>query len=348
VDQPAQEEEGALSANGVTIRELPWDTVDPARWESHLSRCPDATFFHTAAWMSALVDSFAGWQGRVLVAEHAAGAWHALLPYVEVHRRGLCSLQSMPFGTFGGPLATDECPDDIIAGLCDRLASRARSWRTRAVQLCEYRNRSMRRLPAAVYSRFAPRTQVTHVLDLSGGSETVWRKRFAHQRRRQAECARRRGLTLRQTVDPADFMAYYEIYRAMTLDRSCRATLPRRLFEKLAELADERIRLWVAEIDGTMVAGNLTFVLGTVAISWNGAMLRASTAYHPAVALHHATIEDVCACGCRTYHLGASPGLPGVARFKEQFGSHPHEIGVWQVDGPLGGILDHLRAALNP
>jgi lipid II:glycine glycyltransferase (peptidoglycan interpeptide bridge formation enzyme) len=173
--------------------------------------------------------------------------------------------------------------------------------------------------------------------------ENVWQTHFTPQRRRQVGCARRRGLRLRRAHTLDDFRAHFELYADMMRERCAQPILPYRLFEQLARCESPGVQLWVAEHAGQIIASNLAFFHGAIAISWSGAMRRAHAAYHPTVALHHATAREACAQGCRAYHLGASPGLPGVARFKEQFGCDEGQIHTWTAPSPLGQFLGRLR-----
>lgn len=340
------------SASLFTVISTSHDQVDPDQWESFLERCPDATYFHTPEWMSLLAGSFPRWKGRVLISVDDHGEWVALLPWMETLRFGLRTNLSMPFGTFGGPVVASGCPLEAGAELCRCL--RPLSWNTRGLLLTEFENRCLAWLGARD-GRTVPghaglynvTEGTTHVLDLSGGAQAVWAERFAPQRRRQTTCARRRGLRVRRAGSPADWLAYASIYQEVARHWHTRCRVPSGFFDRLSDNSPSRAHLWVAEHEGEIVAGNLSFFYRDQAISWSGTMRKEHASLHPAVALHHATIEEACAAGCRLYHLGPSPGLMGAARFKEQFGCETRPYRVWTALSPGGRMLERIRPSLT-
>lgn len=334
-------------AKRTTVRRLPWDGVDPVRWNRFVVDCPDAFYFHTPEWMSLLARSFPNWRGKVLLAEDRSGEWCALLPYVCANRFGVRTVLSMPFGAFGGPLVREGCPPEALPLMCGLLLSENRAVNTRGLLVTEYGNRALQTLPAEVKRCFRIVHGTTQVLDLTGGAEMVWRNRFQPQRRRQASSARQRGLVVRRGEGLPDYLAYHQLYDRAAREGRYRIRPPRLFFENLARAESPHVQLWVAEHDGILVAGNLSFHYRDDAVSLSGAMRCDYAWCHPAVALHDATIREACACGCHTYHFGPSPRLPGVARFKEQFGCEEKRYSLWAAISRLGHLLEWMRPAIQ-
>jgi hypothetical protein len=340
------------------VRVLKRDEIEVEQWRAFLSASSQGTFFHTPDWMDLLIHSFPAWEGFVAIAEDEAGRWLAILPAIRVARLGMHGIHSMPFGTFGGPIApdaiahdaipidpitTDAIASDAVVSLCDALLSIGHSPASRGVVLTTYRNPSIARREGVLGDRFTRGRVRTQILELAGGYPEVWLEHCDHQRRRQARCGERRGVAVRRGSSIDDFRACCAIYEegSRDWDRRQRVGLP--FFERLSEMDPEHVRLWVAEVDGRIVAGNVSFIYGDLAISWIGTMLRTYRSYHPAVALHRASIRDACDVGCREYHFGPSPGLESVARFKGQFGAQWGQYDTWAALSPLGRLIARIR-----
>lgn len=338
----------AAEAGHMEIRLVTWSEAKCDHWRRFLSTCPDATFFHTPEWMSLLVNSFHDWHGKVIFAEDPSGNWQAMLPFVEVRHLGVRTVLSMPFGTFGGVLSLPACPLPALRQMCSMLQGRMTPWNYRGIMITEFKSSAMRcLLREARQQRFAIFPHMTQTLDLGGGLEEVWRRRFEPQRRRQTRCARRRGLVLRRAETASDFLAYFDLFNDVSKTWEGHVRLPRLFFRNLYALQSPHVHLWIAEHKGEIVAGNIFFDYRDQAISWNGVMRRSHASLHPTVALQHASIEDACTCGCREYHFGPSLNLQTVERFKEQFGSHKREYRNWAALTPLGRILERFRPAIT-
>jgi hypothetical protein len=78
--------------------------VDPAAWAVLAQGDADGSFFHDAAWMRALVDTYPGFSARYFLAREDNGRLAGGLPAVVARRAGLAQLLSMPFGTYAMPL----------------------------------------------------------------------------------------------------------------------------------------------------------------------------------------------------------------------------------------------------
>jgi FemAB-related protein (PEP-CTERM system-associated) len=93
----------ALSGE-ISIREL--EIGEEARWDEFVGRCPEATFFHLAAWRNILQTVFKH-KTRYLYAEQS-GEIVGVLPLAEVKSWLFGhSLQSLPFCVYGGTAVTN-------------------------------------------------------------------------------------------------------------------------------------------------------------------------------------------------------------------------------------------------
>lgn len=152
--------------------------------------------------------------------------------------------------------------------------------------------------------------------------------RFSRGHRSGISKARRLGVTTRVADTSADVEAYWRAYRASLRRWGRRATsrYPRRLFTNGLRLANEfpdALRLWLAELDGRVVAGAWVFYWNRVAIYWHGAALREGHRTAAVTTLFADVIADAVAQGCAWFDFQPSGGHAGVAEFKRRFGAEP-------------------------
>ncbi len=116
--------------SNLTVQRLSADAH--ARWDEFVFSCPEATFFHRAAWQSVMENIF-GHRTHFLYA-HRNGRIVAVLPLAEVKSRLFGhSLSSLPFCAYGGVVGETEAAAALEAE-AERIAMRA------GVQHLEYRN----------------------------------------------------------------------------------------------------------------------------------------------------------------------------------------------------------------
>jgi GNAT acetyltransferase-like protein len=197
----------------------------------------------------------------------------------------------------------------------------------------------------------------THVLDLSGGFETVWRTRFSSVVRSAARKAERLGISVQSDTTGQLLPVFNMLYRG-SVDRWARAKgdplpiarlaarkhEPYRKFEIVANLLGDACEVHVATLDGKPVAGIIVLTRGAVASYWRGAMdkqLIAGTGANEL--LHRVAVEKACDRGCLEYDMQRSPSA-GVARFKSKFGAQPRGFLEYRFEkGPVTAIERRAR-----
>ena len=97
------------------------DVATSARWESFVFACPQATFFHRAAWQSVIGEAFRH-ETYFLYAERS-GEIEGVLPLAHV--KSLLfgnALVSLPFAVYGGVAASDGTAAEALEREAQRLA----------------------------------------------------------------------------------------------------------------------------------------------------------------------------------------------------------------------------------
>lgn len=209
----------------------------------------------------------------------------------------------------------------------------------------------------------------TVVIDLSRDEDALLAS--MHKKNRyNIRLAERKGVTV-HAVDPAAaaererarsaLRSWYEIYRE-TARRDGITIHASEYYEHIFELAsagvDPRLRLYLAEHEGDVLAGIIVVFHGRGATYLYGASSNAKRNLMPNYALQWRAMRDARAFGCRWYDLfGVPPAddpkhpLHGLYRFKTGFGGElVRRLGAWDaivrpVRGRAYRVAERLRDA---
>jgi hypothetical protein len=158
----------------------------------------------------------------------------------------------------------------------------------------------------------------THVLDLGGGFEYVWRQAFSDKTRNMCRKGERAGVLVAEESTADGIAEYHRLYSRSAAGWGYDAPpYPRRLLEALVGAGGE---LWIARLDGVPVAGAVLLEGSDDLLYWSGAMDREYRRAAPTNTLLRVAIESACRRGIRYFDFGASAGLSGVESFKRSFG----------------------------
>ncbi len=178
-----------------------------------------------------------------------------------------------------------------------------------------------------------------YVLDLDGGFDEVWQKRFRGTARTAVRKAERSGLEV-EVGRSGRLLGVYAHLHEMSVRRRAAAlgepvwlsrlrmgrvsSTPRQLALVAAQFGEE-CATWVARRDGTPVAAIVVLTSGTQAKYWRGAMDKdLGTPVRANDLLQRLAIEEACKDGYRCYDMGgAHPGSP-LAVYKTKLGAAPH------------------------
>ncbi len=200
-----------------------------------------------------------------------------------------------------------------------------------------------------------------HVLDLEGGFNHVWQKRFAAKTRNKVRQAERSGLVVECDTSGRLIPVFYELFRRSVDRWAEQQHEPRWLARQRAEKRDplsklvhiarhlgEVCRVWVAW-RGDRPAAAILVMVGHNADYMMGAMdkeLAAPTNANDL--LQKNAIEDACRAGCRFYHMGESGESAGIAAFKERFGARAYPYDEYRLERlPLNRIDRSLRGLVK-
>ena len=187
--------------------------------------------------------------------------------------------------------------------------------------------------------------RLAHVIDLEGGFEQVWSKRFDKKTRSAVRKGERAGVVVESDTTGRLVPVFYELLRR-SFDRwalqqheprfltHLRGQMrdPLRKFQMMADRLGDACCIWVAWVNGQPAASMLVLQYANVNDS-RGAMDKDVTASTGANdLLQSMAIEAACESGCRYYHMGESGNSASLAHFKTRFGAEAYPYAEYHLE----------------
>lgn len=310
---------------------------DEELWWEVAGASEDATFFHTPLWHRLAAATFPSCED-VTAAVELPGGGTAVLPLLR-RKEGPAGLLPRVLSTFGG------CYGGLVAD--SPLGAEARGEATRRLLAGHGTRITLTGNPFGVARPPADLGTVhadsAHLLRLDAPFDTLF-GRFSKGHRSSTTQGRRLGVATRRADSLDDYRAYYGIYEA-SLERwgdDATSRYPWALFERgwrLSRSHAGRIELWLAELEGRVLAGAWVFYWNGVASYWHGASNDEARDVSATNVLLADVIADACSRELRCFDMGPSGGHEGVAAFKRRFGAEavPFERRVGR--GPLARAI---------
>ena len=310
-------------------------------WEDLVKSDPQTLTCQTSAWTDCLCSS-GGYQDASRL-YHLPDGRRLLLPLVR--QRGwpafLATQASFPNSWgIGGPLVSDQLTANDVTLIMADLAAQP------VLRTIIRPNPLLGDVWATAHMpRVMAEPRRAHVLDLEGGFDRVWEKRFNHRTRTKVRQAERAGLTIECDTSGRLASVFYELF-LQSVDRwAQKQHEPRYLahwraqrrdpLEKIQAIAQGQgnaCRIWAAWLDGQPVAA-IMVLLGKNAHCTRGAMNKCLTSQTRAnELLHRLAIEEACQAGCRYYHLGETGQSRSLAQYKEGLGAVPYAYAEYRVE----------------
>lgn len=305
------------------------DANELRRIEGFLEAHPDATPFHSPAWLQA-VAAGTGNRALGLIAERA-GEVVGWLPLSEVHSPVFGRLlASSGFGVGGGLLVGDSADAEAIFAAAEELALR------RSCPAVELRGGHLPDLREGW--RIKRESHAGFVRDLAGDDEA---QLLAIPRKQRAEV--RKGLDGELTVTVGtgahDRAAHYAVY-AESVRNLGTPVFPRALFDAVLDLFGTQADILTVWHGEAPVASVLSlYHRGAVMPYWGGGTwaarrLRANDRMYYALMLHAR------ARGCTRFDFGRSKTGSGAYDFKRNWGFEPEPLSYASWTAPGAEVRD--------
>ncbi|HER43090.1 MAG TPA: hypothetical protein ENO08_01350, partial [Candidatus Eisenbacteria bacterium] len=180
--------------------------IEEAEVLRFLEGFPNATFFHTPAWLHILTNSYRRIAGGWITARNGSSL-EGFMPFAEIGRGPFRTLWALPFGTYGDPIALDHRVEQELLETFMDMAS-GRMCLEAAAYL--FGTESSPALPAG----FSLRREECRVIELEGTFEHYRSKLLGHKRRQLCNRAADEGVTVMPIEDPAGLREFYRLYAA--------------------------------------------------------------------------------------------------------------------------------------
>src|SRR5437764_15209932 len=275
-------------------------------WEEVLRSDPLALETQSPAWADAMC-AVGGFEDASRLYEMVDGR-RLVLPLLRrsfAGRRLAFEASNPPHCGVGGLLAPGGACAAEIAAIFDDLARRRVLWQS------VYPNP----LLAAEWAAAAPPVATAiprraHLLDLEGGWEQVWSKRFQGSKRTAARRVERLGVSVECGTAGRLVPEFYRLMERAAARwarmqhepywlalRRLRHRDPREKFEAMGRLLGERCRVWLARVEGRPAAA-IVVIQGVNAYYFRGAMDEELAQYRASDLIQRLAIEDACKAGC--------------------------------------------------
>ncbi|WP_129633674.1 GNAT family N-acetyltransferase [Candidatus Oscillochloris fontis] len=302
--------------------------LDIQTWWDVARQSVDSTFFHTPLWAEIALRTHPhltnATQGFLL-----PNGVRAIFPLLTTRRLGpLQSLMSTFEYCYGG-IITDGpiSPHDL-----KELYKRTCSWNVTGLRFLE--NPIGMKLDLA--PSFFAQVYETHMVPLDTNFETYFAQ-LPKDRRNAYRKGCREGVQVGVATSREAYQDYYRVYQD-TVRRW--GEDPEQygyrwgIFDTIWELAQEYpdlIKLWVASLDGKIIAGSLTFYWNRHCVAWHGCAYTEYLRYKPYVMLDVEAVRDAIAHGYAYYDLNPTGDLrSSVATYKAHLGTQVYPVTNWQ------------------
>jgi hypothetical protein len=328
------------------------------QWNKAFSADPNSQVFHSPDWVAG-VCAAGGFQNATRLYEAPDGR-QLIMPMVQrSYLGGALSRQASlpPSWGMGGVLSADEVrPEDLTAIWAD-LRRQRRVLRT----FIRPASRTAALWAAADLPGAKSQPGLGHVLDLEGGFDVVWSKRFTQTARRAVRKAEKSGVVVERDTTGARLPEYFVLledsikrwaqqqHEPLLLSRwRARHRDSLQKMQALAAAVPGSFRLYLAVWEGRPVAGDIVY-RGTGARYTNGAMIKELAGPVRAnFLLHRTAIEDACTAGSTHFDFGESGDSAGLAMYKTRFGAEAQRYQAFTLERlPLTETDQTLRSVVK-
>jgi len=320
------------------------DEADPARWRELLDHSSGATVFHTLEWAFVLKETFRDLTVKYILVEDRQGRYVAGMPFAKSTTLIFTTYLSMPFGTYGGPVALQGSEDDAFPFISMALQGATRGLMPFSFSSVLYGTPVP--LERAVHNAFPRGRKVkasTHLIDLDAGFQRLRDDAFDKETRTCARKAERSGVKVEEetTLDGAALL--HALYLKQAAEWGVGTAYPQRLLSKSAELMGDKARIWVGRLNGEPVCAVLVFYFRDMLMAW----LSGQNAEGRKVCASHFVYSEIlrhaCDNGYSTFNFGSSGELQGVRFFKESFGGREYFYSVYLEESGLFKVARRLK-----
>lgn len=316
------------------------DPLSDPRWVDLLEKHPNASVFHTPAWLKAIRDTY-GYKSYALTTNAPEEPLRSGLVYSQVKSWLTGSrLVSVPFADHCEPLAQD-CRD--LVELRSHFETCCSAGRLKYAELRPCRSEILSPVELGQFHQSS--SFCFHLLNLSRDVDALFQSLHKSCVRRKIQRATHEGIAIRHGSSES---LLDEFYKLLLLTRRRHQLPPQPLgwFRSLLQYLGEQADIWIASVDHRPIAGIFTLVWKNTVVYKYGA---SDAQFHnlggmPALfwqAILHAKSRDA-----KTFDLGRSDlDNPGLIQFKEHLGAERRPLTYYRyTPGSRSAVLNDRQS----
>jgi hypothetical protein len=305
-------------------------------WNDYASSHVYSTVYHLTEWSTVLEKSF-GYTPFHLFSKNKDGKLSGVLPLVLTKSFGTRNhLVSLPFSHMGGPIADSEIAlldlQEKAKNICDLL-------KCKYVEIKTMNNLQDSNIDSLwINNGFEINKQFsTYLLDLSI-PEKVWKKLDPKSVRWAIGKARKDGVIVKKSNSVIDINHFYHL-NLKTKKRIGVPGHPKCLFTNMFNILGDKCTLYLAELNGEIIAGIITIKFKDTVLYAYGASDDKYRTHQPNSLLVWTAIEESCNEGYRYFDFGrTSPAEQNVTSFKKHWGTGERTLIQWFSMIPVGNM----------
>ena len=295
----------------ITVKQLQSDdTSTQSRWDSFVFSCPEATFFHRAAWQKLMREVFK--HPTYFLYAECDGEIQGVLPLAEVKSRLFGhALVGLPFAVYGGVAASNAQAADALESEAQRLAQLL------GAEHLELRNMHPRHLDWPKQDLY-----VTFRKEIFAEEEA---NMLAIPRKQRAMVRKGMKNSLVSQIDN-NVDRFFALY-ANNVHRHGTPALPKRYFEALCQTFGKDCEvLTVVSPEGRLLSSVLTFYFRDEVLPYYAGDDESARDLAANDFKYWELMRRASARGCRLFDYGRSKVGTGPYSFKKNWGFEPRPL----------------------
>lgn len=285
---------------------------DKEKWDNFVLSHPRGTYYHLSAWKWNLEESF-GLKPFYLIASDTRGEIVGILPLFlmrDVFMRKF--FISLPFSNYGSLCVSHPEARSALLVACEKLAGKHK---VRYVEFRNFRDK-IDNLPLNG-------SNVTFLLDLTGGVEDLWNNSLQSNKRNKVRKAEKSGLS--PLIGREYLKDFYKIFAA-NMRRLGTPPFPFAFFENIIKIFNENAEVIIIKKGETIVAGMFLILFkGILSVPWASSMADYNVLC-PNELMYWTALRYGCRRGFKIFDMGRSPKNSGTYNFKKQWGAEPEKL----------------------
>ena len=279
---------------------LPNNQATAERYAETYRLSSDASVYQSPEWLDVLKSL----RGELLFLEVNN---NTIIPFICKGRGKLRRCYSLSFDTYGGPVS---CGDTNVS--FDEIV---RALKVPSVRMVDFSSHLENRSNSVIEIN-------AHIVDLTGGADSVQRA-YTKKNREALRQSARRGIHIEKMEDPGLLNEFYSLH-VHTARKHRTLPHPKLIFEMIFKIMRPKnmATFYFARREDKAVACNLVLRDKKTAYDWLLGYKKDSLKLRPTNALIDRSIRDELSVGSEAFNLGASPSQhQGIVKFKESFGA---------------------------